>query len=490
MKVNSAEKEPCQLSRSPLWLELPLVIALGVVLLPLGSCSFPPSVDGPLHLRHALALSNGGDEFFALRSVSWFAPYQLFYRALAPLTNVSTTFAGFVVCIIEVAGLALAANAILHSGRKPSSVERAASLFVLGAASYTHLYYLGFWAFSLALPLVFILAWRRLEGGHGGAWTDRLLLLGIYFLHPLALGMAFVAILAVRPQGEGRRSRWISDALAVLLLLCTVAFLRQTRVDGGAPVSVISDVLRDLTPGALAGKCSFFVTSFFQFRSPLGGVFCLSGVAFALLGAGLGEREPFDGPILRLLVGNLALVLLLPFFLMGAAFVNTRFLGPLQVLGLVALLRARPPRAMIAKAAWGFAGVLLLGGAIHSHWQYEKSWEAVRPIVERMEPGKRIRYYDPQRNPVAAHAAQRYVMAKGGQLPGLFPNRLIPVAQRGVFLDVRHKMRVLADGDYLIARNRSGSWPEVIRTGFVLKFAAPPWYLFVPKRAPKSSAGR
>ncbi len=220
----------------------PWLIAYGVLtllyVLPVWLFTYFPSQDGPCHLYNAFILSHYNDphytfkQFYEIRSFlipNWtsHALLALFMQLVTPLTAEKLLLTGYIM---------LMATALLYL---TTSVQKNAKpLAFLGFPFiYNGIFVMGFYNYVLGIGLMLISIgywWRNVRNiGRKTILILGILMLLLYFTHPLALSLAMFSILMITVLNLTSRSITLKQALLSLTPFLIPTALLLCHMEGG-----------------------------------------------------------------------------------------------------------------------------------------------------------------------------------------------------------------------------------------------------------------
>lgn len=241
MRKNSRVIFPSRQTRTRSYLEPWLILYLLLLLiyiLPVWLFTYFPSQDGPSHLYNAFILNHYNDpnyvfqQFYDIRHTlipNWtsHALLALFMRFVTPLTAEKLLLTGYVI---------LMATALLYL---TTTVKKDAKpLAFLGFPFiYNGLFVMGFYNYVLGIGLMLISIgywWRNVQG----ISRKTILILGIlmlllYFTHPLALSLAMFSVLMITLLNLANRSITFKKALLSLTSFLIPSTLLLCHMEGG-----------------------------------------------------------------------------------------------------------------------------------------------------------------------------------------------------------------------------------------------------------------
>jgi hypothetical protein len=220
----------------------PWLVAYGfltlVYILPIWIFTYFPSQDGPSHLYNAFILSHYNDpnytfkQFYDIRNAlipNWtsHALLVLFMRFATPLTAEKLLLTGYII---------LMATALLYLA---TAVQKDAKpLAFLGFPFiYNGLFVMGFYNYAMGIGLMLISIgywWRNVQDiGYKTILVLGILMLLLYFTHPLALFLAMFSILMITLLNLANRSITMKQALLSLTPLIIPTILLLCHMEGG-----------------------------------------------------------------------------------------------------------------------------------------------------------------------------------------------------------------------------------------------------------------
>jgi hypothetical protein len=435
------------------WFHVSLGALTLLALVPIWGWRFPPLQDYPprLFMVHVMAT-------FDDPSLDWSnhytvdlspGPYKLVYvliRLFATVSGVEVAAKLFLTLyIILVAVLALRAAAALRSPRPPWP------LLLLLPLAYHQMYYLGFFSYFVALPLIFLalidLAQRVKEPLTFRRCLPQLGYQALFLaLHPVAvviyLGFAAASALLLLPRrDEFRRALLLPSIVgSPFLVWCVVTY------SSGLGVGAMSEADTLVMWWPASWSVGFFLLMFTGMEITDGvslvSTLIWTGLAMGLVAAAIrGSRAErrLRWEHLVLLLSLLAYAVL-PFWLFEVySWLNARCAPVVYIAMVLVLARVRVGRVLATGLVVGCACLLLLNARVHAVGSAEVA--QLVPVVSKMRPNARVQplyFYSGSAaldpfffSQVHSHDAYYYhVLVGGGTNPKVFPNTMLPVRIR------------------------------------------------------------